>query len=122
VVVVGVEGGGEKFSDGEILKTTTVGSLQTTTTTLFSYLGHLYDPTWMRGVRYHPPSPSRKHRRPHIDEQVNVNKRMNEQIYGPSQPPGQSPAEHAVTRRLTAVLTGSWITRHGFPRLLSTEW
>jgi hypothetical protein len=27
VVVVGVEGGGEKFSDGEILKTTTVGSL-----------------------------------------------------------------------------------------------
>ena len=28
MVVVGVEGGGEKFSDGEILKTTTVGSLQ----------------------------------------------------------------------------------------------
>jgi hypothetical protein len=28
VVVVGVEGGSEKFSDGEILKTTTVGSLQ----------------------------------------------------------------------------------------------
>ena len=28
VVVVGVEGGGEKFSDGKILKTTTVGSLQ----------------------------------------------------------------------------------------------
>jgi len=27
-VVVGVEGGGEIFSDGEILKTTTVGSLQ----------------------------------------------------------------------------------------------
>jgi hypothetical protein len=25
---VGVEGGGEKFSDGEILKNTTVGSLQ----------------------------------------------------------------------------------------------
>jgi hypothetical protein len=25
---VGVEGGGENFSDGEILKTTTVGSLQ----------------------------------------------------------------------------------------------
>ena len=45
VVVVGVEGGGGKFSDGEILKTTTVGSLHITTTTLFSYLGHLYDPT-----------------------------------------------------------------------------
>jgi hypothetical protein len=28
VVVVGVKGGGEKFSDGEILKTTTVGPLQ----------------------------------------------------------------------------------------------
>ena len=28
VVVVGVEGSSEKFSDGEILKTTTIGSLQ----------------------------------------------------------------------------------------------
>jgi hypothetical protein len=28
VVVIGVEGGGEKFSDGEILKTTTVSPLQ----------------------------------------------------------------------------------------------
>ena len=28
MVVVGVKGGGEKFSDGKILKTTTVGSLQ----------------------------------------------------------------------------------------------
>ena len=45
VVVVGVKGGGEKFLDGEILKTTTIGSLQTMTTTLFSYLRHLYDPT-----------------------------------------------------------------------------
>ena len=27
-MVVGVKGGSEKFSDGEILKTTTVGSLQ----------------------------------------------------------------------------------------------
>jgi len=27
VVVVGVKGGGEKFSDGEILKTTTIGPL-----------------------------------------------------------------------------------------------
>jgi hypothetical protein len=27
-VVVGVEGGGKKFSDGEILKTTIVGPLQ----------------------------------------------------------------------------------------------
>jgi len=51
VVVVGVKGGGKKFSDGEILKTTTIGSLQTTTTTLFSYLRHLYDPTWMHSIR-----------------------------------------------------------------------
>ena len=51
VVVVGVEGGGEKFSDGEILKNTTVGSLHTTTTTPFSYPGHLYDPTWMHSIR-----------------------------------------------------------------------
>ena len=43
-------GGGEKFSDGEILKNTTVGSLHTTTTTLFSYPGHLYDPTWMHSI------------------------------------------------------------------------
>jgi len=28
VVVVGVKGGGKRFSDGEILKTTTVGPLQ----------------------------------------------------------------------------------------------
>ena len=51
MVVVGIESGGEKFSDGEILKTTTVGSLHMTTTTLFSYPGHLYDPTWMHGIR-----------------------------------------------------------------------
>jgi hypothetical protein len=45
VVVVGVKGGGEKISDGKILKTTTIGSLQTTITILFSYLRHLYDLT-----------------------------------------------------------------------------
>ena len=38
VVVVGVEGGGEKFSDGEISKTTTVGPLQ------FSYTVLLFQP------------------------------------------------------------------------------
>jgi hypothetical protein len=47
---MGVKGGGENFSDSEILKTTTVGSLQTITTTLFSYLGHLYNPTWIYGI------------------------------------------------------------------------
>ena len=51
VVVVGVKGGSEKFSDGEILKTTIVALYNTTTTTLFSYLGHLYDPTWIYGTR-----------------------------------------------------------------------
>jgi hypothetical protein len=44
VAVVGVKGGGENFSEGEILKTTTIGSLQTTTTILFSYPRHLYNP------------------------------------------------------------------------------
>ena len=50
MVVVGVKGGGENFSDGEILKTTTIGSLQTTTTILFSYLEHLYDLIWMHSI------------------------------------------------------------------------
>ena len=50
-MVVGVKGSGEKISDGEILKNTTIGSLHTTTITLFSYLGHLYDLTWMRSIR-----------------------------------------------------------------------
>ena len=49
-MVVGVKGGGEKFLDGEILKTTTIGSLHTMTTTLFSYPGHLYDPTWIYSI------------------------------------------------------------------------
>ena len=49
-MVVGVEGGGEKFSDGEILKNTTVGSLYMTTVTLFSYLGYLYDLIWMYSI------------------------------------------------------------------------
>jgi hypothetical protein len=90
VVVIGVEGSGEKFSDGEILKTTTVGSLQTTTTTLFSYSGHLYNPTWMRGIRYHPLSPSRKHRRPYINEQANANERMSKYT-APPNPQGNRP-------------------------------
>ena len=50
VVVVGVKGGGKKISDGEILKTTTVSPLQTITTTLFSYPGHLYNPTWIYSI------------------------------------------------------------------------
>ena len=50
-MVVGVEGGGEKFSDGEILKTTTVGSLQYDDHYAVSYPGHLYDPTWMNGIQ-----------------------------------------------------------------------
>jgi len=35
---------------------------------------------------------------------MNANEQTNEQIYGPSQPLGLSPAEHAVTRRFTAVI------------------
>jgi hypothetical protein len=47
VVVMGVKGGGKKISDSEILKTITVGSLYMTTTILFSYPEHLYDPIWI---------------------------------------------------------------------------
>jgi hypothetical protein len=49
VVVVSVIGGGEKFLDGKISKTTTVG-LYNLATTLLSYLRHLYDPTWMHSI------------------------------------------------------------------------
>jgi hypothetical protein len=46
VVVVGVKGGGENFSDGEILKTTTIGPLQYDDYyTILLSLGHLYDLT-----------------------------------------------------------------------------
>ena len=41
---MGVKGGGEKFLDGEILKTLLLALYNMMTTTLFSYLGHLYDP------------------------------------------------------------------------------
>jgi hypothetical protein len=50
VVVVGVKGSNKFFLDSEILKTTTVNSLYTMTTTLFSYLGYLYDLTWIYGT------------------------------------------------------------------------
>jgi hypothetical protein len=49
-VVVGVKGGSKKFSDGEILKTTTVALYSTIIITLFSYLGHLYDLIWINGI------------------------------------------------------------------------
>ena len=84
-MVVGVKGGGEKFSDGEILKTTTVGPLQ-------------YDD-------YYAVLLSRAPVRSNMDGQYSItspdpllkasttlyrrtseraNERRNEQIYGPS--------------------------------------
>jgi hypothetical protein len=51
VVVIGVKGSNKKNLNSEILKTITVGSLYTITTILFSYLGHLYDPTWIHSIQ-----------------------------------------------------------------------
>jgi hypothetical protein len=55
VVVVGVKGSGKKFSDGKILKTTTVALYSIITTILFSYSGHLYNLIWINGI--HIPQP-----------------------------------------------------------------
>ena len=59
----------------------------TTTTTLFSYPGHLYDPTWIYSIQYHPPSPSRKHQQPYINKWMSVNERANEQMSKYTAPP-----------------------------------
>ena len=84
VVVVGVKGGGENFSDGEILKTTTVGPLQydnyytvLSRAPVRSNMDAQFSITSLK-------NPDGKHRRPHIDEQTSVNGQTNEQIYGPS--------------------------------------
>ena len=53
-------------------------------------------------------------------DKARINKRTSKYT-APPNPPGRSPAEHAVTRRPTAVLPGSRITTPGFPCLLSTE-
>ena len=83
-MVVGVKGGGENFSDGEILKTTTVGPLQydnyytvLSRAPVRSNMDAQFSITSLK-------NPDGKHRRPHIDEQTSVNGQTNEQIYGPS--------------------------------------
>ena len=97
VVVMSVVGGSEKFSDGEILKITTIGPLQ---------FSHYYSPTQGTCTIEHgctafdsiprPPTES-------INNLTLTNKRaqMSEQTSkytAPPNPQGESPAEHAVTR------------------------
>ena len=53
VVVASIVGGGEKVFtwDGEISKTTTVGTPYDSGYHTILLSRHLYDPTWMRGIR-----------------------------------------------------------------------
>ena len=84
-MVVGVKGGGEKFSDGEILKTTTVGPLQ-----YDDYYAVLLSRAPVRSnmdgqYSITSPDPQLKasttsYRR----TSERANERTNEQIYGPS--------------------------------------
>jgi len=84
VVVVGVKGGGEKFLDGEILKTTTVGPLQyddyytvLSRAPVRSNMDKQYSIT--------SPDPQLKaSTTSHRQTSERANKRTNEQIYGPS--------------------------------------
>ena len=83
-MVVGVKGGGEDFSDGEILKTTTVGPLQyddyytvLSGAPVRSNIDAQFSITSLK-------NPNGKHRRPHINERISASERINKQIYGPS--------------------------------------
>jgi hypothetical protein len=58
----------------------------------------------------------------YIDKRTNTNERTNEQYTAPPNPLGRSLVEHAVTRRLNAVLPGSRIITYSFPYLLLMEW
>ncbi len=122
VVVVGVEGGGEKFSDGEILKTTTVGPLQ-------------YDDYYT--------VLSRAPVRSNMDEQFSITspKTPTESIDDLTSTNGQARTNERANIRplltpraiargacghspasITEYYLAAWITTHGFPYLLSTEW
>ena len=77
-MVVGVKGGGEKFSDGEILKTTTVGPLQydnyytvLSRAPVRSNMDARFSITSLK-------NPDGKHRRPHIDGQAKQRERTSE--------------------------------------------
>jgi len=82
---VGVEGGGEKFSDGEILKTTTVGPLQyddyytvLSRAPIRSNMDEQFSIT-------SPKTPMESiNDLTSTNRQARTNKRTNEQIYGPS--------------------------------------
>jgi len=85
VVVVGVEGGSEKFSDGEILKTTTVGPLQ-----YDDYYTVLSRAPIQSNMDEQFSITSPKTPMESINDliltnrQARTNERTNEQIYGPS--------------------------------------
>src|SRR6266567_242962 len=114
-------GGGEKFLDSEILKTTTVGPLQFSHTILLPKA-----PVRSSMDAQHliaSPDPQQKalttsHRR--TNERKRASKRANIR-------PLLTP--RAIARRAcghspltTKYYPAAWITTHGFPCLLSTEW
>ena len=84
-MVVGVEGGGEKFSDGEILKTTTIGPLQ-----YDNYYTVLSRAPVRSNIDKQFLITSLKTPMESIDDlilinrQARMNERTDEQIYGPS--------------------------------------
>ena len=78
---------------------------------------HLYDPTWMRGIRQHPPTPNRKHRRPPIDERAIASGRATSKYTAPPNPQGDRPRSMrslAINYRIPKSLA-AWTTPYGFP-------
>jgi hypothetical protein len=121
-VVVGVEGGGEKFSDSEILKTTTVGSLQ-----YDDYYAVLLSRAPVRSnmdVQHSIASPDPQQKASttsHIDEQATANEqRANIRPLLTPRAIARGACGHSPYYRNTTE-TDSWITPYGFPCLLSTE-
>ena len=124
VVVVGVEGGGEKFSDGEISKTTTVGPLQ-----YDDYYAVLLSRAPVRSnmdERYSITSPdpqlkasTTSHRRTSERTNERTNERANIRPLLTPRAIARGACGHSpsITKYLAA-----WIATHGSPCLLLTEW
>ena len=85
-MVVGVEGGGEKFSDGEILKTTTVGPPQYDDyyTILLSRAPVRSNMDAQHSIISPRPTMESIDDLTSTNRQARTNERTNEQIYGPS--------------------------------------
>jgi hypothetical protein len=121
-VVVGVKGGGEKFSDGEILKTTTVGPLQYDDYAILLSRAPIQS---NMDARYSiiSPDPQLKasttlHRR--TSERERANERANIRPLLTPRAIARGACGHSPYYRNTTE-TGSWITPYGFPYLLLTE-